>query len=159
MTGVEVRTSGGSATTNSSGRYQFSSTSPSVTVSSLTPPTGYEGNATGSGLGTMTPGSRDFTTRQITQVTLLPPTSIAVSDGTLKYGVSPTVRFATGEEERLSGTREEQVRLSSSSEAVLRTGTTGGRPVIEGVAPGTATITGSYWGVSSSSVAVQVVPR
>jgi len=107
----------------------------------------------------MTPGRHDFVVRRIIRLTIMPPSSVPVSDGTNWYGVSPTVEFGTGEIDHLSGTREQSMSLISSGHSILRIRSDGGRPVIEGVSPGSATVTASYWGVSSASVTVQVVPR
>src|SRR6266550_8528588 len=148
--GVSVTAGNLTVVTDASGRYEFRTAMTSLTVTAIIPPNGYEGRFSGD--GTLTPGVRNFTVRRITRLTLLAPTSIPVSDGTRWFGVSPTVEFSNGVSERLTGTREEMVRLTSTNPAVVRPRTDGGRPVIEGIEAGTAGISATYWGVASSAV-------
>jgi len=155
--GVSITAGDATVLTDARGRYEISSPQTSLVLTALIPPHGYEGGF--SGFGTLTPGERNFVVRRIVRVTIQPPTTVPVSDGTDWYGVSPTVEFDTGAAERLAGTREEQVRLTSSNLAVLSIRSDGGRPVVEGRSPGMATVTGVYWGVASSPATVQVVPR
>ncbi len=158
VAGVSITAGDATGVTDATGRYEFRSARTSLVVTAVIPPNGYEGRYSGD--GTLTPGEHNFIVRRISRIEIHPSRNpVPVSDGTNWYGVSPTVEFGTGEVELLSGTREQNVRLTSSDPTVLRTRTDGGRPVIEGVSPGAATVTATYWSVTSSPVTVQVVPR
>lgn len=128
----------------------------SLYVDAVLPPNGYEG--TYSGNGTLTPGERNFVVRRIARLTIRSGLTIPVSDGTRWFGVNPIVEFETGEVERLAGTREEQVRATSNNPEILRIRRDSGRPVVEGLLPGTATVVATYWGVVSSPGTFEVVP-
>jgi hypothetical protein len=151
---VEIRTDVGTVTTDASGRYEIRSSRSTVGGLSLRPADGYEGRA--SGLGTLTPGQRDFVARRIVRFTISPPPTIPVSDGTLWYSVLPRVLFGTGEEERVTGSQGDEVVLTCSNSTILRCRRDGGQPVIEGLSPGTASVTGEYWGVRSADASVRV---
>jgi hypothetical protein len=157
VSGVSMTAGGITTVTDAAGRYEIRSQSMALVVTSMMPPAGYEGGF--SGYGTLTPGRRDYALRRITGITISSRSPIPVTDGTLWFGVVPTVTYATGEVARLAGASEENVQLTSSDSAVLRTRRDSGRPVIEGVAPGTATVTATYWSVASPPVTVQVIPR
>jgi hypothetical protein len=160
VAGVTIRAETATAVSDTSGRYEFRSQQQSLTVTGVLPPNGYEGSLGGHGYGILTPGSRDFVVRKVVKLTLtITAPVVPVSDGTLWYGVSPTVEYGTGETVRLTGIREEAVVLTTSDPSVLKTRRDSGRPVVEGISPGTAVLTGGYWGVASAPVIVQVIPR
>lgn len=158
IAGVLIRAAGERATTDAAGRYEIRTTASSLPVDDLTPPNGYEG---GSGYGTLTPGERDLVVKRITAFSIHPSTSCYPSDGTERRNVQPRVEYATGGGGTLAGNRNYNVSLTSSSPNVVRvaTGGSGDGAYTECLSPGTATITGVYWGVVSAPVTIQVLPR
>jgi hypothetical protein len=154
---VSITAGDTSTVSGSNGRYVLRSERASLNVLAVIPPSGYEGGF--SGYETMTPGERTLVVRRITRVTIQPPATVPVSDGTRWYGVSATAEFDTGAAERLTGAREDLIRLTSSNPAVLSPRRDGDRPVVEGLSRGTASVTAIYWGVESAPVTIQVRPR
>jgi hypothetical protein len=101
----------------------------------------------------LTPG-QNITIRRITNVTLNPGTTMRV--GERRY-VSAQVTFDTGAVETPV---LEIIELTSSDSSILRAGSGSAendRISIWGVAPGTASVTGRYFGVSSQPKQVLVV--
>ncbi|MGE4162114.1 MAG: hypothetical protein AB7G23_10310 [Vicinamibacterales bacterium] len=157
MAGVSNTAGGITATSDGAGRYEMKSSASSLAVTAVVPPSGYEGGYRG--YGTLTPGEHDIQTRRVVRLTVAPPATLALSDGTYWRGVNPTVEYDTGVTTLLTGSREEDVRITTSNEAILKPRRDGGRPVIEGLSLGTASVTATYWGVMSTAVSVEVVPN
>jgi hypothetical protein len=122
----------------------------------LYPPAGYERKPVRwTESFVLTPG-QNLTVRRITGVTVTPPATLQVGART---SVGTQITFDTGAVENAV---LEVVELSSSDSSILRAGSGSAemdRVTIEGVAPGTASITGRYFGASSTPKPVQVVPR
>ena len=155
VVGPTVRGGPNSASTDANGRYEFRSPYSSV-PGNVYPPAGYERKPVrGIDSFVLTPG-QNLTVRRIASVTVTPPVSIPV--GTRNY-VSTQVTFDTG---AVESPVLEVFELSSSDSSILKAGSGSvemDRVSIDGVAPGTASVTGRYFGVSSPPKPVQVVPR
>jgi hypothetical protein len=152
--GATVRGGPNSASTDANGRYEFRSPYSSV-PGNVYPPAGYERKPVRfTDSFNLTPG-QNITIRRITGVTVTPPATLAVGARTT---VGTQVTFDTGATETPV---LEVIELISSDSAILRASSGSAemdRISIWGVAPGTATVTGRYFGVSSQPKQVQVVP-
>ena len=97
-----------------------------------------------------------MTVRRIAGVTISPPAT--VTEGAGLTSVNARVWFDTGQTEV---PYVDAFVMTSSDTTILRTGSGGGlgAPYIEGLKPGTASVTGRYFGVPSSTFQVQVQPR
>jgi hypothetical protein len=155
VVGATVRGGPNSASTDANGRYEFRSPYSSV-PGNVYPPAGYERKPirfTDSFV--LTPG-QNITIRRITGLMIAPPATLAV--GAQSY-VSTQVTFDTG---AVESPVLEVFELSSSDLSILKAGSGSlelDRVSIWGVAVGTASVTGRYFGVSSPARPVQVVPR
>jgi len=152
VAGVTVRGGPSSATTDANGRYEFASEYDRV-PGNLYPPAGYERKPVRwTESFVLTPG-QDLTVRRITSLTVTAPTSIPVGE---RRFVGPRVTFDTGAVETAV---LEVFELTSSDASILKAGSGSvemDRVSLEGVSPGSASVTGRYFGVSSSPKLVQV---
>jgi hypothetical protein len=155
VAGAIVRGGPNSGTTDANGRYEFQSSYSSV-PGNVHPPNGYERKPVRwTDSFVLTPG-QDLTIRRITGLTVTPPATLAVGAQTQ---VIMQVIFDTG---AIESPVYEVFELSSSDPSILRAGSGSAdmdRVSMWGVAPGTASVTGRYFGVSSPARPVQVVPR
>ncbi len=155
VAGATVRGGPNSATTDANGRYEFQSPYSSV-PGNVYPPTGYERKPVRwTDSFVLTPG-QNLTIRRITGLTLTAPATMAVG---ARDRVNAQVGFDTGAVEFVV---LDVFELTSSDAAVLKAGIGVAeldRLSIEGVTPGTASVTARYFGVSSPAKQVQVVPR
>jgi carboxypeptidase family protein len=153
VVGATVRGGPNSASTDATGRYEFRSPYSSV-PGNVYPPAGYERTPVRyTDSFVLTPG-QNITIRRITGLTVGPPATLAV--GAHAY-VTTQVTFDTGATEAAV---LEVFEMSSSDPSILKAGSGSAeldRVSIWGVAPGTATVTGRYFGVSSPGKQVQVV--
>ena len=155
VAGATVRGGPNSGSTDANGRYEFRSPYSSV-PGNVYPPAGYERKPirfTDSFV--LTPG-QNITIRRITGLTMAAPATLAV--GAQSY-VSTQVTFDTG---AVESPVLEVFELGSSDPAILKAGSGSlemDRVSIWGVAVGTASVTGRYFGVSSPARPVQVVPH
>jgi len=155
VAGATVRGGPNSGTTDANGRYEFQSPYTSV-PGNVYPPNGYERKPVRwTDSFVLTPG-QNLTIRRITGLTVSPPATLPVG---AQYYVNMQVTFDTG---AIESPVYEVFELSSSDPSILRAGSGSAemdRISIWGVAPGTASVTGRYFGVSSPARPVQVVPR
>jgi hypothetical protein len=153
VVGATVRGGPDSGSTDANGRYEFRSPYNSV-PGNVYPPAGYERKPVRfTDSFNLTPG-QSITIRRITGVTVTPPATLAVG---ARSTVSTQVTFDTGATETPV---PEIIELTSSESSILRAGSGSAendRISIWGVAPGTASVTGRYFGVSSQPKPVQVV--
>jgi hypothetical protein len=154
VAGATVRGGPHSGTTDANGRYEFRSPYDSV-PGNVFPPPGFERKPVRfTDTFVLTPG-QNITIRRITGLTMSAPATIAVG---VRSTVSSQVTFDTG---AVESPVLEVFELSSSAPAILRAGSGSletDRVAVWGVAPGLASITGRYFGVSSPARQVQVVP-
>jgi hypothetical protein len=150
--GATVRGGPDSGTTDANGRYEFRSPYSSV-PGNVYPPAGYERKPVRwTDSFVLTPG-QNITIRRITNLAINPGTTMLV--GERRY-VSAQVTFDTGAVETPV---LEIIELTSSDSSILRAGSGSAendRISIWGVAPGTASVTGRYFGVSSQPKQVLV---
>jgi hypothetical protein len=155
VVGATVRGGPDSGSTDANGRYEFRSPYSSV-PGNVYPPPGYERKPVRwTDSFVLTPG-QNLTIRRITGLNITTPSTLRVGDRTY---VNSQVAFDTGAVEVVV---LEVFELTSSNASVLKAGiglTETDRISIEGVTPGTASVTGRYFGVSSPTKQVQVVPR
>ena len=155
VAGVIVRGGPSSAETDANGRYEFRSNFSSV-PGSLRPPAGYERKPIDP-LATfvLVPG-QNLTVRRITTVSISPPPT--VTEGAGRVTVNARITFDSGQ---IEPPYADSFTMTSTDTTVLRAGSGGGLgpPYIEGLKPGAASVNGSYFGVSSSTYQVQVLPR
>ena len=153
VVGATVRGGPTSVSTDANGRYEFRSPYNSV-PGNVYPPAGYERKPirlTDSFV--LTPG-QNITIRRITAVTISPPATLAV--GAQSF-VSTQVTFDSG---AVESPVLEVIELTSSDSSIVRAGSGSAeadRISVWGVAPGSATVTARYFGVSSAPKPVQVV--
>jgi hypothetical protein len=151
--GATVRGGPNSATTDSNGRYEFSSPY-TIVPGNVYPPDGYERHPVRwTDSFVLTPG-QDLTVRRITGLTATPPATLAVGART---SVHTQVMFDTG---AIETPVLEVIALISSEPAILKAGSGSAendRISITGVARGTASVTARYFGVTSPARPVQVV--
>ena len=148
------------AVTNAQGRYEIRSYAGLLSISRVEPPVGYEGDYSYRYVS-LTPGeNKPIITRRILRLWINVSPTCRVSDGTDRRNVGPLVTFDTGESESLIGSRGYNVRMYSSNQAVVLASTGGSADgaYTECLSPGTATVYGTYWGVNSNAVTVQVLP-
>lgn len=154
VVGATVRGGPNSGSTDANGRYEFRSPYSSV-PGNVYPPAGYERKPVRfTDSFPLTPG-QNLTIRRITGLTVTPPATLGVGART---SVNAQVMFDTG---AIETPVPEVIELISSDPAILKAGAGSAendRISITGVAPGTASVTARYFGVSSPSRAVQVVP-
>ncbi len=152
VVGATVRGGPNSATTDANGRYEFRSVYSSV-PGNVYPPAGYERKPVRfTDAFVLTPG-QNITIRRITGLTVSPPATLAVG---AQSSVGTQVTFDSG---AVESPVLEIIELTSSDSSIVRAGSGSAdndRISIWGVAPGTATITGRYFGVSSAAKPVQV---
>src|SRR5262245_12700685 len=144
-----------SGSTDSSGRYEFSSSFRSA-PGRVRPPDGYEpkpARSTDNGF-TLNSGGQNITIRRITSVSISPPSTLKVGEHT---SVNAQVSFDSGQTESPVA---DLFAMSSSDSTVLKVGSGNGQGAafVEGVKAGTASVSGRYFGVSSGTFQVQVVP-
>jgi hypothetical protein len=154
VVGATVRGGPNSGSTDASGRYEFRSPYSSV-PGNVYPPAGYERKPVRvTDSFNLTPG-QNITIRRITDFTITAPASIAVGE---RSNVNTRVTFDTGAVESVV---LDVFELTSSDSSIVRAGigpTTQHKLSIEGLAPGSASVTGRYFGVLSTRQ-IQVVPR
>ena len=155
IAGVLVRGGPDSAVTDRNGHYEFRSPYPSVPAW-LRPPDGYERKPIDPTASFPLVPGQNMTVRRIAGVTISPPAT--VTEGAGRTSVNARVWFDTGQTEVPYA---DAFVMTSSDTTILRTGSGGGlgAPYIEGLKPGTASVTGRYFGVPSSTFQVQVQPR
>lgn len=155
VVGATVRGGPDSGSTDANGRYQFRSPYSSV-PGNVYPPTGYERKPVRwTDSFVLTPG-QNLTVRRITGLNITTPATLRVGDRTY---VNAQITFDSGAVEVVV---LEVFELTSSDPSILKAGSGSvetDRVTIEGLAPGTASVTGRYFGVSSPTRQVQVVPR
>ncbi len=153
VAGATVRGGPNSGTTDANGRYEFRSPYSSV-PGNVYPPAGYERKpARFTDSFNLTPG-QNITIRRITNLTINPGIAMLVGE---RRQVSAQVTFDTG---AVESPVLEIIELTSSDSSIIRAGSGSAendRISIWGVAPGTASVTGRYFGVSSEAKQVQVV--
>lgn len=153
--GATVRGGPDSGATDANGRYEFRSPYSSV-PGNVYPPAGYERKPVRfTDSFVLTPG-QNITIRRITNLTITPGTTIQVGE---RRSVGSQVTFDTG---AVESPVLEIIELTSSDSAIVRAGSGSAendRISIWGVAPGTASVTGRYFGVLSAARPVQVVAR
>ena len=144
-----------SAVTDRNGHYEFRSPYPSVPAW-LRPPDGYERKPIDPTASFPLVPGQNMTVRRIAGVTISPPAT--VTEGAGRTSVNARVWFDTGQTEVPYA---DAFVMTSSDTTILRTGSGGGlgAPYIEGLKPGTASVTGRYFGVPSSTFQVQVQAR
>jgi hypothetical protein len=153
VAGAVVQSGPDSGTTDSSGRYEFRGTYSSA-AGRVRPPDGYEPNPKRpTETFPVSAGGQDFVVRRIARVTLTYPTTVNVG---ARDNVGIEIGFDTGAVEY---PYTDAFSLSSSDSSVLRAVGGGPAPFVEGVKVGTAQVTGSYRGISSAALVVQVVQR
>jgi hypothetical protein len=155
VAGVLVRGGPDSAVTDGSGRYEFRSPYPGVPAW-LRPPDGYERKPIDLTASFPLRPGQNMTVRRITGVTISPPAT--VTEGAGRVSVNARVSFDTGP---IEVPYADAFVMTSSDTTIIRAGSGAGlgAPYIEGLKPGTASVTGRYFGVSSSTFQVQVQPR
>ena len=155
VAGATVRGGPNSGSTDANGRYEFRSPYSSV-PGNVYPPVGYERKPVRfTDSFVLTPG-QNITIRKITGLTMAAPATLGVG---AQSNVSTQVMFDTG---AVESPVLEVFELTSSDPAILKAGSGSlelDRVSIWGVAVGTASVTGRYFGVSSPTRPVQVVPR
>ena len=155
VVGATVRGGLDSGSTDANGRYQFQSPYSSV-PGNVYPPAGYERRPVRwTDSFVLTPG-QNLTVRRITGLNITTPATLPVGDHTY---VNAQVTFDSGAVEVVV---LEVFELTSSDPSILKAGSGSvevDRVTIEGLAPGTASVTGRYFGVSSPTRQVQVVAR
>ena len=155
VAGATVRGGPDSATTDAGGRYEFQSQYNSV-PGNVYPPPGFERKPVRwTDSFVLTPG-QNLNIRRITGLSIITPATLPVGERTR---VSTQVSFDTGAVETVV---LDVFELTSSNASILKAGigsTELDRISIEGVTPGTASVMGRYFGVSSPTRPVQVVPR
>jgi hypothetical protein len=142
--------------TDANGRYEFQSHYDSG-PGRVTAPDGYEPRPV---LATdnrfpLYAGGQNITIRRITSVTIAPPATLRIAWGRISVGAQ--ISFDSGQVE---GPRADRFVVTSSDTSVIRAGSGmgQGQPFIEGLKEGTASVSGNYFGVSSATFQVQVVP-
>lgn len=142
-------------TTDANGRYEFQSPYDSV-PGRVRPPDGYEPKpvrSTDNGF-VLTPGGQNISIRRITTVSLSPPSTIRVG---VHIGVNALISFDSGQ---TASPVDDLLIMSSSEPAILKAGSGHGQgpAFVEGMQPGNASVSGRYFGVSSATFQVQVIP-
>jgi len=151
VVGATVRGGPNSGVTDANGRYEFRSAySPSV-PGNVYPPPGYERKPVYSSESFPLSPGQNITIRRITSVTISPPATLKVGG---HEGMAPRISFDTGQVE--SPVFDYFERSVSDATVVRFLGVFGA--LVEGVAPGTASVTGTYFGVSAGMKQIQVVP-
>lgn len=141
-----------SVQTDANGRYEFKSQYPSVPAN-LYPPSGYERKPVRPTESFPLVPGQNLSVRRITAVTISPPATLPLN---AKYPVPTQVSFDTGAVESPAA---DFFDFTSSDPSTVRTRSGNGEQIsVEGLKLGTASVTGTYFGVSSSGRQVQVVP-
>lgn len=153
VVGATVRGGPDSGVTDSNGRYEFRSPYPSV-AGNVYPPQGYEPKPVRPIESFPLVPGQNISIRRITGVTMTPPSTVKVG---AHVGFAAQISFDTGQNEFPN---VDAFTLTSSDTSILRTGSGAGwpDPYVEGVKEGTAAVTGRYFGVSTATFQVQVVP-
>jgi hypothetical protein len=158
--GAQILTSEeGTITTDANGRVEMRSAHNSLHVTAVRGPSGYETvfNLPDGGAITLVAGQNTLRVRRVVSVIISAQSSIPRSDGTMRVAVRATVTFDTGENKTLTG--RDFVTLATSNPAVVRVGGADGSNLyVEGLSPGTASVTGQYAEVTSAPVTVEVRP-
>ena len=155
VAGATVRGGPHSTSTDANGHYEFRSPYNSL-PGNVYPPAGYERTPPRfTESFNLVPG-QNITIRRITNLTINPGTTMLVGE---HRSVGSQVTFDTGAVETPV---LEIFELTTSDSSIIRAGSGSAendRISIWGVAPGTASITGRYFGVSSAARPVQVIPQ
>jgi hypothetical protein len=154
VVGARVRGGPDSAYTDTTGRYEFRSQYSSVVAGNVYPPDGYEPKPwSPTESFPLKPGD-NITIRRITSVTITPPATLRMVWGQLPVGAH--VSFDTGQTE---GPHSDPFRMTSSDATVIKPGgITGAGPYVTGLKEGTASVSARYFGVSTATFQIQVVP-
>ena len=154
VVGARVRGGPDSAYTDTTGRYEFRSQYSSVVAGNVYPPDGYEPKPwSPTESFPLKPGD-NITIRRITSVTITPPATVRMVWGQTPVGAH--VSFDTGQTE---GPHTDPFRMTSSDATVIRPGgITGAGPYVTGLKEGTASVSARYFGVSTATFEIQVVP-
>jgi hypothetical protein len=153
VVGATVRGGPNSGSTDADGRYEFRSPYSSV-PGNVYPPSGYEPKPVRSTDSFVLSPGQNLTIRRITNLTITPGTTLFVGE---RRSVGSQVTFDTGAVETPV---LEIIELTSSDPSILRASSGSAendRMSISGAAPGTASVTGRYFSVSSQPKQVQVV--
>ncbi|HEY1307131.1 MAG TPA: carboxypeptidase regulatory-like domain-containing protein [Vicinamibacterales bacterium] len=143
--------------TDANGHYEFSSPYSSA-PGRVRPPAGYEPKpvrSTDSGFN-LNSGGQNITIRRITGVSISPPATLTAGAGRTSFAVQ--ISFDSGQVE---SPHLDLLMTASSNTAILKADSGNGvfpNPYVEGIAPGTASVVSTYFGVSSPAAQVQVVP-
>jgi hypothetical protein len=151
VVGATVRGGPDSGVTDANGRYEFRSPYSPPVPGNVYPPAGYERKPAHYYESVpLTPG-QNFTIRRITSVSISPPPTITVGG---HQSLEPRIAFDTGQVE---APVFDYFDRSVSDPTVLRfLGVFGA--LVEGVKPGTVSVSGSYFGVSAPPQQIQVAP-
>ncbi|HEV8398048.1 MAG TPA: carboxypeptidase-like regulatory domain-containing protein [Vicinamibacterales bacterium] len=153
--GATVEGADSISVTDANGHYEFSSRFNSV-AGRVRTPDGYEPKPVSSTMTFPLEPGQNITVRRITRVSVWPPATVPVSDGTDRRSVRTEVEFDTGQVE---SPHVDAMQLSSSDPSVLKAAVVAGSAYVEGVKLGSAQVTGRYFGVLSAPQTVQVIPR
>jgi len=155
VAGVTVRGGPDSAVTDANGRYEFHSQYSSV-AGWLRPPAGYERKPIDPTASFPLAPGQNLTVRRITGVTISPPSTVTATAG--RVSVNARVTFDTGQVE---SPYDDSFVMTSTNLTVLGAGSGHGLgpAYVEGLSAGSASVTGTYFGVASSTYQVQVLPR
>lgn len=151
VVGATVRGGPNSGVTDANGRYEFGSPHSPPVPGNVYPPAGYERKPVYYYASFPLSPGQDITIRRITGVSISPPATLNVGG---HEGMDPRISFDTGQVE--SPVFDYFERSVSDPTVVRFLGVFGA--MVEGVKPGTASVTGSYFGVSAGTKQIQVVP-
>jgi hypothetical protein len=145
-----VRGGPNSGVTDATGRYEFRSPYSPPVPAKVDPPAGYERKPVYYYESfPLTPG-QTITIRRITGVSMSPPATLKVGE---RDSLNPRISFDTGQVE--FPVYDYFERAVSDSTVLRFSGVV--NALVEGVKPGPASVTGSYFGVSTAAQ-IQVVP-
>jgi carboxypeptidase family protein len=151
VVGATVRGGPNSGVTDANGRYEFRSPYNSV-PGNVYPPAGYERKPVHFYESfPMSAGVLNISIRRITSVTIAPPATLKVGE---YASMSPRITFDTGQVEL---PHYDYFQRSVSDFTVLKfSGVV--NAMVEAIKPGTASVTGSYFGAAANTAQIQVVP-
>ena len=151
VVGATVRGGPNSGLTDANGRYEFRSPYSPPVPGNVYPPAGYERKPVYSYESFPLSPGQNITIRRIMSVSISPPTTLKVG---AHESMGPRISFDTGQ---IESPVFDYFERSVSDPTVLRFLAVFGA-LVEGVKPGTASVTGSYFGVSAGTKQIQVVP-
>jgi hypothetical protein len=151
VAGATVRGGPNSGVTDANGRYEFRSLYSPPVPGNVYPPAGYERKPVYYYESFVLSPGQNITIRRITSVSISPPATLKVGG---YESMNPRISFDTGQVE---SPVFDYFERSVSDPTVLKfLGVFGA--LVQGVKPGTASVTGSYFGVSAGPAQIQVVP-